>query len=220
MSVPRRGPWWVALVVVVSVALALLAHAALIDRVPPRIGAAVSLIPVALVAAWIVRRSRHRLAVLAILATAAIAVAFEWATLERHFADLFFLEHAGGNLVLAILFGRTLAPGHEALVTRFARILHAELPPEVERYTRQVTIAWTILFLTLFAFSCVLHFAGLKSAWSVLANIVNPTAIGAMFLVEYGVRHRVLPNWERVGLINSVRTFSRHFNGARFEAPR
>lgn len=220
MSGPRRGPVWVALVGVVSVVLALLAHAALVERVPPRIGAVVSLVPIALLVGWLVRRSRHRALAFAGMAALAAAVVLGWESLERHFADVFFLEHAGGNLALAILFGRTLARGHEALVTRFARIMHPVLPPEVERYTRQVTIAWTILFVTLFTLSCVLHFAGLQAAWSVLANIVNPIAIGAMFLVEYGVRHRVLPHWERVGILNSVRAFSRHFSGARFEAPR
>ena len=220
MSAPRRGPVWVALAVIVSAGLALLAHGALVDRLPAQVGAAVSLVPIALLVAWILRRSRHRAGAIAGLVVLAATVSFWWSGLERHFADVFFVEHAAGNLALAILFGRTLLPGHEALVTRFARVLHPALPPEVERYTRHVTLAWTILFTTLFALSCALHFAGLQAAWSVLANIVNPVAIVAMFVIEYGVRHRVLPDWHRVGIIGSVRAFSRHFSGARFEAPR
>ena len=53
-----------------------------------------------------------------------------------------------------------------------------------------------------------------------LANFVNPILLGAMFVIEYVVRHRVLPDWERVGVLGGVRAFSRHFQAARFEAPR
>jgi hypothetical protein len=41
-----------------------------------------------------------------------------------------------------------------------------------------------------------------------------------MFVVEYGVRHRALPNWERVGILGGVRAFSRHFASSRAQAPR
>ena len=214
MSAPRRGPVWVALAVVGSAALALLAHAALIDRLPARVGAAVALVPIALVVAWLLRRSRHRaIAFVALVALAAAAAVF-WGDIERHFPDVFFVEHVGGNLLLAFVFGRTLVGANEPLVTRFARILHPVLPPEVVRYTRRVTLAWTILFLTLVALSCTLYFAGMPAAWSVLANIVNPVAIVAMFVIEYAVRLRALPDWERVGILGGVRAFSRHFSAA------
>jgi uncharacterized membrane protein len=205
---------WVALAVVVSAALALLAHGALIDRLPARVGAAVALVPVALVIAWLLRRSRHRAIAFAALVALVATAAIYWGEIERHFPDVFFVEHAGGNLLLAFVFGRTLVGGREPLVTRFARIMHPVLPPEVERYTRRVTLAWTILFLTLLGLSCTLYFAGMPAAWSVLANIVNPVAIVAMFVIEYAVRLRVLPDWERVGILGGVRAFSRHFSAA------
>lgn len=214
MSAPRRGPLWVALAVVVSAALALLAHGALIDRLPARVGAAVALVPIALVIAWMLRRSRHRAIAFVALVALVAAAAVYWGEIERHFPDVFFVEHAGGNLLLAFVFGRTLVGGREPLVTRFARIMHPVLPPEVVRYTRRVTIAWTILFLALVVLSCTLYFAGMPAAWSVLANIVNPVAIGAMFVIEYAVRLRVLPDWERVGILGGVRAFSRHFSAA------
>ena len=220
MNAPRRGPWWVALVLIVSAALALLAHAALVDRLPARVGAAVSLVPVAVLVAWMLRRSRRRIVAVLGLAALVIGVAFYWSQIERHFPDLFFVEHAGINLLLAFVFGRTLVGGREALVTRFALIVHGTIPPEVERYTRHVTLAWTVLFLTLAALSCGLYFSGQMAAWSLLANIVNPIAIVAMFVIEYAVRLRALPDWEQVGILGGVRAFTRHFAAARFEAPR
>ena len=220
MSAPRRGPGWVALAVIVSAGLALLAHGALVERLPARVGAAVSLVPITLLVAWMLRRSRRRLVSVLALAALVVAVAFYWSEIERHFPDLFFVEHAGINLLLAIVFGRTLVGDREALVTRFALLVHGTIPPEVERYTRHVTLAWTLLFAALMVASCVLYFSGQMAAWSLLANIVNPVAIVAMFVIEYAVRLRALPNWEQVGILGGVRAFSRHFAGARFEAPR
>lgn len=210
----------VAIGIVLSVAFTLLAHAAIVEGVPPAVGAALSLIPVGLLALWAARRARHRLMILAAIAVAALGLAVGWKDLERHFPDLFFIEHAGANLVLGLLFGRTLAAGREPLCTRFARVIHGHVPPEVERYSRKVTIAWTVFFATLCTLSCVLYFMRLVEAWSLLANILTPLLVGAMFVIEYAVRMRVLPHWERVGILASVRAFSRHFQHVPVENPR
>ena len=211
MTPAPRGHAWVALGVGLSVAFAILAHAAIIEGLPPAAGAALSLVPLLLVAIWAARRSRRRAAVAASVAAAALGLWLGWGELERRFPDLFFLEHAGSNLVLAIVFGRTLLAGREPLVGRFARAVHGDLPPDVVRYTRQVTAAWTVFFVLLFAASCTLYLGRFLEAWSLLANILTPLLVGAMFVVEYAVRLRVLPNWERVGILGGVRAFSRHF---------
>ena len=217
MSGERRARAWGALAVALSIAFAVLVHAALIDSLSPTLGALLSLVPVVACAFWVAGRTRHRLVLLAILALVAVAIAFEWNALERNFPNLFFVEHAGFNLVLATVFGRTLLAGHEPLVTQFARMVHGTIPPEVERYTRKVTIAWTIFFLALFAASCVLYIGGWLTAWSVLANAVSPILLGAMFVIEYLVRLRALPHFERVGIMGGIRAFTRHFSTARFE---
>lgn len=211
---------WIAAAVLLSVSFAVLAHFAIVDGAPPALGAVLSLVLPACLAFWAARRSRRPLAWLAAALIAAAALWYWWGGLEKHFPDLFFVEHAGANLILAIVFGRTLLKGREALCTKFARLLHGPLAPNVERYTRQVTCAWTIFFAALFAASCTLYFGRFLAAWSLLANILSPVLIGAMFVVEYAVRHRVLPEHERVGILGGIRAFSRHFRTARFEAPR
>ena len=217
MTPARRTRGAIALTAVLSVAFAILAHAAILQDLPPAVGALLSLVPLALLAAWWLRRHRGRIA-LALVAAAVVAACLGWGVLQRHFPGLFFLEHAGSNLLLAFVFGRTLAPGREALVTTFARILHTHLPVEVERYTRKVTLAWTILFAALATASAVLYLGGYLEAWSMLVNFVSAALIGTMFVVEYLVRLRALPDWERVGLMGGVRAFSRHF-AARGHAP-
>jgi uncharacterized membrane protein len=205
----RRVP--VALVVVLAAGFALAAHLALVDRLPRGAGALLSLVPLAIIALAIFRRTRHRVLALAALALAAAFCALNWSGLEQHFPGLFFVEHAGGNLLLAFLFGRTLAVGREPLVTTFARIAHGGIDERVARYTRKVTVAWTIFFLAVATTSAVLYVGGFAEAWSLLANLGTPLLVGTMFVVEYLVRHRVLPDLERIGILGGMRAFSRHF---------
>jgi uncharacterized membrane protein len=209
------GRGWIALGIALSAAFAVLAHAALVEGTPPAVGAAVSATPIVLLLVLGARRKRHAGLLVVALAAAGLALWLSWGALERHFPDLLFLEHAGTNLALAFVFGRTLAAGRESLITTFARLVHGDLPAEVERYTRKVTLAWTIFFAALFSVSCALYLSGERAAWSVFANFATPLGVGAMFTIEYFVRHRVLPDWERVGIMGGVRAFSRHFSQAR-----
>jgi len=204
-----------------AVAFAGAAHFAIVEAPQDAaLGASLSLVPVAALAAWWVRRARHRHAAILAVASAIVVLWRFWPTLERYFPRLFFIEHAGANLALAIVFGRTLAGNREALCTRFARLIHGTLPREVERYTRHVTFAWTIFFVVVCTLSCVLYLCGFIAAWSLLANILSPVLIVGMFAAEYVVRHRVLPKWERTGVLSSVRAFKRHFAAAQPETPR
>jgi uncharacterized membrane protein len=216
----RRRRSWVALAIVLSVSFAALAHFAVVEGVPAGLGALLSLVPVAILVAWAVRRTRNRVAALALAAFAMAAAAFGWETLQRHFPDLFFIEHFGVNLALAILFGHTLARGREPLVTRLARLLHGTLDPRTERYTRGVTLAWTLFFAAMLSASCILYLGHFRAAWSWLAYVANPVLVAAVFVAEYAIRTRVLPDHERVGILGGIRAFSRHFGTARFEAPR
>jgi uncharacterized membrane protein len=216
----RRKRLVLVLAVVSSVSFALLAHAALVDSLPPAWGALLSLVPLLGLLLWATRRTGGWAAALVLLSLGAVGLWLGWDSLQRNFPSLFFVEHAAANLLLAVLFGRTLRAGSEPLVTRFARILHPTLPPEVVRYTRRVTIAWTVFFTTLFTLSCALYLGGFVAAWSALANIASPIAIGVMFVAEYAIRLRALPNWHRVGILGSIHAFSRHFGAARLESTR
>ncbi len=214
MTPGRRTHRATALLVALSVAGAVLAHFTIVDRFSPALGALLSLVPAALFLLWMARRSRHRWVVAAAIAAAALAAWIEWGSLERNFPNVFFVEHAGGNLVLAFVFGRTLAAGRVPLCARFAEMLHGALPPEVAVYARRVTVAWTIFFASLALASVVLYLGGFLTAWSALATMASPVLVALMFVVEYAVRLRALPHWERVGILGGIRAFSRHFAAA------
>lgn len=215
----RRRPV-AALVVLLAVCGAALAHYAIVQAPTPTLGALLSLIPIAVIGFVAARRARHAAWVLVSIALAAAALWLGWGLLERHFTNLFFLEHAGMNLLLAATFGRTLVGGREPLCTRFARIIHGTLEPDVARYTRHVTLAWTIFFVSLFALSCALYFGRFVAAWSFLANIASPILIALMFIVEYAIRVRALPNHKQIGILGGIRAFSQHVAARRSPAPR
>jgi uncharacterized membrane protein len=207
---PRRRVA-LALGLVLCVSFAVMAHLAITSGFGDgAVGASLSLVPVAAIAIWAMRRSRRPLTALVAIVAAAVALGAGWPVLERHFQSVFFVEHATTNLALATVFGRTLVADREALCTRFARLLHGALPIEVERYTRQVTLAWTLFFALVFTLSCVLYLGGFLEAWSLLANVLGIVLIAAMFVVEYAVRLRVLPNWQRTGILEGIRAFARH----------
>jgi uncharacterized membrane protein len=122
-----------------------------------------------------------------------------------------FIQSVGINSALAFVFGRTLTDGRQPLVTRVAAMVHEEMSPELNRYTRQVTAAWTLFFI-----ACALVSAGLFcfapiEAWSVFANILSLPLIGLMFLGENEVRKRTLPKRDQVGLIGTVRAVRAKF---------
>jgi uncharacterized membrane protein len=220
----RRRRAVAACTVALSLACAVLAHVAIVRGRSPLLGAWLALLPIAVFAAVALRRRTIRAATwawaAAALALAALLLWLEWGALERHFPRVFFLEHLGANLALAVAFGRTLRDGADPMCTRFARALHGALPPEVERYTRRVTIAWSAYFSAIAALSAALYLGGYLAAWSLLANILNPILVALMFAIEYAVRLRVLPHWERTGILGAWRAYSRHLGAARVVAPR
>jgi len=216
----RRARVLVAVAVVASIAFALLAHAAIVEDLPRPLGALLSLVPIAIVLAILLRRARNRALAWKLAALAAACMWLLWPQLERRFPDLFLVEHTLMNALLGAIFGRTLLAGQEPLVTRFARVVHDTIPPQVERYTRQVTLAWTLFFLAMIATSWTLHLAGMRDAWSVFATLVNPVLVFAMFGLEYAVRLRALPDWQQVGILGSVRAYMRYFRAARVQPSR
>jgi uncharacterized membrane protein len=208
----------VALVVVASACCAVAAHVALSSGGTSTPGALVALIPLAVLGIAFSRRLAHPAIGIALVVLAALAAWLGWGLLRSHFTDLFFAEHAGMMLLLAIVFGRTLLPGREPLVTGFARAVHGELDAAHTRYARGVTVAWTAFFVLLFVASCALYLGHELEAWSLLANIVTPVAVALLFVLEYAVRVRALPHYKPAGILAGVRAFRRHVAGV--QAPR
>jgi uncharacterized membrane protein len=167
--------------------------------------------PMLVVGLGFVRESRWGIVILLLALAGFGFLAWLWPTLQNPAAWLYFLQHFGVNGALALIFGRTLTGGRKPLITRLAAYVHEVMTPELNRYTRQVTLAWTIFFATCSLLSAVLFFFGPIEAWSVFANILSLPLIVLMFLGEHQVRKRVLPKRDLVGLKATVHAFRNNF---------
>lgn len=96
-------------------------------------------------------------------------------------------------------FALTLRPGHEPLITAMARRLHG-LTPEMARYTRKVTIAWSLFFAMQLTLSVVLFCFAPLTVWSFFVNILDMPMVALFFAAEIAVRRRCLPDAPRHSL--------------------
>ena len=110
------------------------------------------------------------------------------------------LTHWGIYSGLLLTFALTLRPGHEPLITAMARKMHGDIPEELARYTRRVTIAWCCFFGAQLAISITLFCAAPLVVWSFFVNILDIPLVVAMFSAEYMCRLRCLENPPRHSL--------------------
>jgi uncharacterized membrane protein len=97
--------------------------------------------------------------------------------------------------------------GRVALCTQLADQVHGPLSPEELCYTRQVTAAWALFFCVVALVSlCLFAFAPL-AIWSIFANFCVLPLIVLMFIGEFLVRRRLLPQVARRGILAAVRVY-------------
>lgn len=121
---------------------------------------------------------------------------------------LYVLQHAGVHASLGLSFAASLRGPQASLISRLAARLHP-LTPAMLAYTRRVTQVWVGYFFSMAAVSVLLYLWGPWSAWSLLANVLTPLAIGLLFVGEYLLRYRLHPEFERTTLAAAWRAYSR-----------
>ena len=145
---------------------------------------------------------------LVLTAVALLAIWYRQDVLARHIDYVYLAQHAGTHLALGLVFARTLtARGSPPLITRLATRIHGPLPPPIARYTRQVTVGWTVYFLAMAITSVVLFATASLETWSVLANLVTLPLIIAGFLFEYLLRHWLHPDFDHVSIFEGIRAW-------------
>jgi uncharacterized membrane protein len=186
-----------------------LVHSAVAGGQSETVGIALAFLPLLVPAVWIATRARDKLWWTLILLAAGSAIY----ALEHHerwgLAAAYGLPHAAIYLSLLWLFGRTLRPGMEPLVTRLARRVHGALPPALVDYTRRVTCAWCVFFSAQIVISMLLFRFSSLNVWSLFVNVLNVPLLAGMFTGEYVyriIRHRDFPH---ASLLDGIRAFSR-----------
>ncbi|MEO7761079.1 MAG: hypothetical protein ABIS68_04105, partial [Casimicrobiaceae bacterium] len=146
----------------------------------------------------------------ATVVAAAAAFALLWlysGVIGRNLALVYFIESTCTNAALGILFGRTLFGGREPLCSQFARFVRGPLEPRVARYSRQITVAWMLYFVAMMVVSIALYVLAPIPVWSTFANLLSLPLLALMFIAEYAIRIRVLPDLPHKPILESVRAF-------------
>lgn len=186
-----------------------LAYLSSTGRLPPLLSVGISLVAPLVGAVALSWRTRWRGLVLFVAIALAVIAALHLDELAQRVSALWFIQHAGAHALLAIVFGRTLLPGETPLATRIAHAVLPSMPPEVVRYSRGVTVAWTIYFIAMTALSVLLYFGASTATWSAFATFVSGPLVAVMFALEFALRRRVLPASHCASIAETVAGFRR-----------
>lgn len=189
------------------IAYSFLAHYSNAAGRPPWLGAIVSILPPTLIGLTLAWNASRRGLALGFFALACFALGIAWPLLEHHFDLVYWLQNIGLYLILFFTFARTLRAGRQPLCTRFSEALYGPSTPVHARYTRQVTVAWTLFFAAMMAVSTLLFCFAPIAAWSFFSNFLTLPLVALMFLVEYGVRRRVLPDTGHMRFFDAIRAY-------------
>ena len=142
------------------------------------------------------------------LGVAGLLGLFIWAFGSASVAYSTGLTHAAIQIALLALFGSTLAPGQEPLVTQIVRKARSmPPPPEMLRYARLVTQLWCGLFVLQLVISLTLLIAAPLSVWSFFINVLNYPLVFGFFTIEFiyhTIRFRHLPRSKLVDIVKII----------------
>jgi uncharacterized membrane protein len=196
-----------AAIIAFVVAYAVLSHYANSVAKTHDLAVSLSLGPVLAVGLLLVGRWTHvGIAVLA-AAAAGMLLRHYWPVLEKNFSVVYLMQEGAFYSLMAASFGRSLRGPRVALCTQLADKVHGPLTQQEVRYTRRVTAAWTLFFLLITAANVELFLFAPLRIWSLFANFCVLPLIGLMFVGEYAVRRRILPQVPRRGILAAVRVY-------------
>ena len=102
------------------------------------------------------------------------------------------------------------------MISRIARHLEGgALSPPLARYTRNVTLAWTVFFAAQLLTSALLYCLAPLTVWSLFVNVLNAPLIAVMFGTEYLIRLWRHPAHARKPVAQVMDAFSRNLADAR-----
>ncbi len=196
-----------AAVVVFLVAYAGLSHYSNSVAKTHDLGVGLALGPVLVVGLLLLWRWTYLWMALLGAAAAAMLLRHYWPALEKNFSVVYLLQEGGFYSLMAASFGMSLLGRRVALCTQLADKVHGPLTPQEVRYTRRVTAAWALFFILITGATFGLFLFAPLHIWSLFANFCVLPLIGLMFVGEYAVRRRALPQVPRRGILAAVRVY-------------
>jgi uncharacterized membrane protein len=189
---------------ILALGYSLLTHLSTAQGEHGTLGALLAIAPVGLIALILAWRSAQRLLGLTAWLIAAVSVAAYWHSLRAQFVWVYLIQQVGIYSLLGLSFGRTLSLNRVPLCTQIALRVYGTLPADALRYTRQVTIAWTLFFAVTTVTLLFLFMAAPVRVWSAFATFGTTTLVILLFAIENRVRRLVLPNMRHVGVIATI----------------
>lgn len=179
------------------------------------LGATLALAPLLLIGFALLTRAESRVGGITLLAATITLAWWYWPLIEQHTGLIFWLQDIGLLLALFITFARTLPAGRKPLCVSFAEVIHGgDLPPTHTHYAKQVTVAWVVFFALMAITSTLLFFLTPLVVWSFFVNFLTLPLVALMFIVEYFVRHHVLPDIPRAPILAAVKAY-RNMSGVK-----
>jgi uncharacterized membrane protein len=171
------------------------------------LGVGLALGPVLTVGLLLLWRWTHLWVALLAAAASAVLLRHYWPVLEKNFSVVYLLQEGGFYSLMAASFGLSLLGGRVSLCTQLADKVHGPLTPQEMLYTRRVTAAWALFFTLITAATLSLFVFAPLRIWSLFANFCVLPLTGLMFVAEYAVRRRALPQVPRRGILAAVRVY-------------
>lgn len=156
-----------------------------------------------MVLAWRQRSMMPKTAMLIAFITAPVLC---WPWLKNHPANIYFIQHIALFSVLTLWFGRSLFGQRQAICTHFARFDQPVMNERVVRYTRRITLAWTLFFMAMVCTSIGLFLFTDVRIWSIFVNFLSLPLVALMFVIEYAVRCQQLPEG-KTGITSAFRAY-------------
>ena len=206
---------WPIRVITVAAVLAypLLLHFFVVKNAQGAIGIALALLPFVGYVLWLLRageqRRRNGLILLLIVASLFAAWRANWID----FSAAYYFEHVLFNSILLVLFGSSLLPGRQPLITRLASRVHGGLPKEIAAYTVGVTWLWTIYFAATIVISLLLYYFAPLTVWSFFANVLGIPFVILLFIGEYLYRITFIRNFPHVSIFAGMQAMVDHTDG-------
>lgn len=189
------------------IAYQVLVYRMIVDQPDGGLGEGLMVAPLLVVASCVLGRSRRGRVLLAVLAVIGVFGFLAWRAFGASPALFYPVPYVTVYMFLLWLFGRTLRPGRQPLVTRLATHVHGELPADIARYTRRVTWAWCVFFAAMAMTSMLLFLLKPLPIWSVFNNLLNLPLVVAMYLGEYAWRLWRYPNFSHASIATVFRAF-------------
>lgn len=169
------------------------------------IGAALSVVPVLLIAVALLWWWSWRVSALLIAALSSVLLYFNWPLIERKYEWADLVQQCGIYSLVTLVFARSLSASRTPLCAQLAHQMYGELTAIESVYMRRATAAWATFYGLLTAAVLGLFFAVPLRQWSLFVNFIAWGLMVIAAFVDHALRRRLLPRHREGGILALIR---------------